>query len=217
MHALRCMVHVGVGRPRRIVPLIMFPRPRQAGEFAMHGILGLGQIRRVRCVERQRRRPCERRAHQRHRPEHVGPHQRAPCRDRAAEIMPDYGISASVAERRQQAERVARQIEQPERTEVTVIAGVPAGGAAIAALVRRDHVIAGRRQRRHHLAPAIGQFRKTVQQQHARPAFGFEASLQHMHAQAVDVFHEARADAGRERDVGEAGGVHGRQIPISSW
>ena len=54
--------------------------------------------------------------------------------------------------------------------EVAVVAAVPAGGAAIAALVGREDVEAGRRERRHHLAPAIGELRKAVQQQHARPA-----------------------------------------------
>ena len=38
--------------------------------------------------------PRKRRAHQRDRPEHIGPHQRAPRGDRAAEIMPDHGIDA---------------------------------------------------------------------------------------------------------------------------
>ena len=42
MHALRRAVHVGVGLARRIVPLVMLARPRQRGEFAMHGIFGRG-------------------------------------------------------------------------------------------------------------------------------------------------------------------------------
>ena len=119
--------------------------------------------------------------------------------------MPDHGIDAAIAERRHQPERVAHQIEQPERAEVAVVIGVPAGGAAIAALVRRDHVIAGLRQRRHHLAPAEGELGKAVQQQHAGPAAGLEAGFQHVHAQAVDVVDEAGADGGGERDVGEGG------------
>ena len=84
MHALRRAVHVGVGLARRIVPLIMFARPRQCRELAMHGILrASASAARPRCLERQRRRTCERRAHQRDRSEHIGPHQRAPCRDRS--------------------------------------------------------------------------------------------------------------------------------------
>ena len=125
MHALRRAVHVGVGLPRRIVPLIMFSRPRQRREFAMHGIFRLRFRRRIRGVERQRRRSGERRAHQRDRPEHVGPHQRAPGRDRTAEIMSDHRIDMAIAERRHQPERVAHQIEQPERAEVAVVTWHP--------------------------------------------------------------------------------------------
>jgi hypothetical protein len=71
-------------------------------------------------------------------------------------------------------------------------------------------VVAGRRQLRHHLAPAEGKFGKAVQQQHAGPAFCLKAGFQHMHAQAVDVVDEARADAGGKGNFGEGGwGVHG--------
>ena len=205
MHALRRAVHVGIGLPRRVVPLIVFSRARQRREVAMHGILGLRLRRRIRGVERQWRRSGERRAHQRDRPEHIRAHQRAPGRDRTAEIMSDHRIDVGVAERRHQPERVAHQVEQPERAEIAVVAWIPAGGAAIAALVRRDHVIAGGSQRRHHLAPAERQFRKAVQQQHAGPALCLEACFQHMHAQAVDAFDIAGADGGGEGDVGEGG------------
>ena len=217
MHALRGAVHVGIGLARRVVPLIMFARTRQRREFAMHGILRLGPEQAYPRYRRQLRRAGERRAHQRDRSKHVGPHQRAPGGDRTAEIMSDHGIDAAIAECRHQAERVAHQIEQPERSEIAVVVGVPAGGAAVAALVRRDHVIAGFRQRRHHLAPAIGEFGKAVQQQHAGPALCLEAGFQHMHAQAVDVVDEARADAGRK-------GMSGRSVVVfmgralrSSW
>ena len=53
-----------------------------------------------------------------------------------------------------------------------------------------------------------------MQQEHARPAFVLEARLQHVHAQAVDVFDEAGADAGGKRDVGEGGGCHGPRAPL---
>ncbi len=117
--------------------------------------------------------------------------------------MSDHRIDRAIAESRHQAERVAHQVEQPERSEVAIIICIPAGGAAIAALVRRDHVIAGIRQRRHRLAPAVGEFGKAVQQYHARPALGFITGFQHMHAHAVDIVDETRADAGREGDIGE--------------
>src|SRR5262245_37570149 len=82
---------------------------------------------------------------------------------------------------------------------------IPSRGAAIAALIRRDHVIAGVRKNRHHLAPAESEFGEAVQQQKERAALGFVASFQHMHAQAVDAVDIARAYGWRERDVGEGG------------
>ena len=216
MHALRRVVHVVVGLARRVVPLVMFSRARQRGQFAMNGIIGgLGGL--VHRVERQRWRAAERRAHHDDRAKHVGPDQRAPGRDRRAEIMPDDGVDAAVAERRHQPERIAHQIGEPERGEVAVVVRIPSGGAAIAALVRRDHVIAGCRENRHHLAPAKGEFGKAVQQQHAGPARGLEAGFQHVHAQAVDVFDVARADGGGERDLGEGGHCLRLSSPLPLW
>ena len=181
----------------------MLARPRQRRQLAMHGVFGFRSRRRIALLNGSERRSGERRAHQRDRSKHIGPHQRTPCGDRTAEIVPDHRVDVRVAERRYQPERVAHQIEQPEGIEVAVIISVPAGAAAVAALVRRDHVIAGLGQHRHHLAPAIGEFGKAVQQQHARPAAGLVAGFQHMQAQAVDVVDKARANAGGQGDVGE--------------
>src|SRR6185295_3931154 len=75
-----------------------------------------------------------------------------------------------------------------------VVASVPAGGLAIAALVGRDDVKAGLRERRHHLAPAEGELGKAVQQQHRRPAR--LACLEHVHDEAVYAVDAARAQAG---------------------
>src|SRR5206468_696241 len=47
---------------------------------------------------------------------------------------------------------------------------VPAHGAAKATAVRGNHVIARGGEGRHHLAPAITQVWKTVNQEHQRPA-----------------------------------------------
>ena len=52
------------------------------------------------------------------------------------------------------------------------------------------------RQRRHHLAPGIGQLRKPMQQQHAGVLR--RTSLQHMHPQSVHALHETRPDAARQ-------------------
>ena len=193
MHALRRVVHVVVGLACRVVPLVMFSRARQRGEIAMNGIIdGLGGF--VHRVEGQRWRATERRAHHDDGAKHVGPDQRAPGRDRRAEIMPDDSVDAAVAERRHQPERIAHQIGEPERGEVAVVVRIPSSGAAIATLVRCDHVIAGFRENWHHLAPAKGEFGKAVQQQHAGAATCLEAGFQHVHAQAVDVIDVARAD-----------------------
>ncbi len=78
--------------------------------------------------------------------------------------MPDHRIDVLVADRRDQSERIAHQIGQAERGEIAVIIRAPARGAAIAALVRCDHVIAGGGEDRHHLAPGKRQLRKAVQQ-----------------------------------------------------
>jgi hypothetical protein len=59
--------------------------------------------------------------------------------------------------------------------------------APVAALVGSDHVIAGRGQRQHHLAPARGEFREPVQQHDSGTAGLLETGLQHMNRHAVDV------------------------------
>ncbi len=124
--------------------------------------------------------------------------------------MADHAGDLAVAERPDHAERVAHRVQQAEAAQVAVIGAVPAGGAAVAAQVRGDNVEPGGGERRHHLAPGIGEFREAVQQQDAGPAGGFVAGFQQVDAQAVDVFKEAGADAGGEHgwvqwsDVGHA-------------
>ncbi len=81
--ALRAMPHLGIGRPGRIIPLVMLARPVEPGQRRVDVVARRGiRRRRVGGVEGQRRRPGEGRAHQRQRAEHVGPHQRAPGGDR---------------------------------------------------------------------------------------------------------------------------------------
>ena len=159
--------------------------------------------RRVGGVERQCRRTGERRAHQRHRAEHVGPHQRAPRRDRSAEIVADHRRDRAMAECRDQPQRIPDCVQNAERAQIAIVIGVPARGAAIAALIGCDDVKAGSRERRHDLAPGIGDFRKTVQHQHAGLPPRFEAGLEHVHPQAVDVGHKTRAYARRQCRVVE--------------
>jgi hypothetical protein len=44
-----------------------------------------------------------------------------------------------------------------------------------------------RRKRQHHLAPAVGEFREAMQQQHGGSAWNLIASFQYVHRQAIDV------------------------------
>jgi len=112
-------------------------------------------------------------------------------RDGRAEVVADDGGDAAMAERGDQVQGVLNQVEKPERSQVPVVVPVPAGRSAIAALVGRDDVQTRRSQGRHHVAPGISQFGKTVQQQNERPPFGLEPSLQHVHPQAVDAVDKA--------------------------
>src|SRR6185437_16819083 len=111
---------------------------------------------------------------------------RAPGGDGRAEIMAYHGGGLAVAERRDEGERVAHQIEQAEGAEIAVIGAVPAGGAAIAALVRGDDAIAGGGERRHRLAPAIGELGEAVQEEDERTISAFVAGLGDMHGEAGD-------------------------------
>jgi len=70
--------------------------------------------------------------------------------------------------------------------EIAIVAAVAAAGAAIAALVGRDDVEAGIGERRHHLAPGIGELGETVEEEDAGPVFIREACFEDMHAKAVD-------------------------------
>ena len=80
--------------------------------------------------------------------------------------MPD-NVYRAVAECRDQSERIADHVERAEGSEVGFVACVPASGAAEATLIRRDCVITRRRKPDHHLAPAIREFGKAVEEQDA--------------------------------------------------
>ncbi len=107
------------------------------------------------------------------------------------------------AERVEEADRIAHEVEGSELREVGVVAVVRARGAAIAALIRRNDMVAGVGKRRHDLAPAIGEFGKSVQQQQARPAP--LAAFEDVHPQAIDAVDEARANTGRQGCMFEGG------------
>ncbi len=112
--------------------------------------------------------------------------------------MPDHGRDRAIAKRRHQPQRVPHGIQQAKRPQAVVVAHVPAGGAAIAAQVRRDDMVAGGGEQRHDLAPGIRQFGEAMQQQNTRAIGCFEAGFQHMDLQTVDVGDEARAQPWRQ-------------------
>ena len=200
MQPLRAVAHVGVGRAGRVVPLVVLARARQGGERRMDvdgrcakhgfGVVGGG--------ERKRGWPGERRAHQHHRAKHIRPRERAPRRYWRTEVMAHHRRHRAVAQRGNQAERVSHQVEHAKHAEIAVVAGVAAGGAAVAALIGRHHMKTSGGDRQHHLAPTVGEFRKAVQQQHARAPRGLEAGLEHAHGEAVVIVDKADADAGRQ-------------------
>ena len=91
----------------------------------------------------------------------------------------------------------AHQIEQPEGIEIAIVIGFPAG-AAIAALVRRDHVIAGFRQRRHHVVPDR-QVRESRAAAARKAGLAFRTRLSGHASHAVDPVDKAQSDRGRAR------------------
>ena len=115
---------------------------------------------------------------------------------RARVVAHDHRDRA-IAQRMDQCDLVAHLVEGKKLYEVGIKGIVPARGAAIAAKVRRDRIVACGGQGRHHLAPAITKVRKTVQQKHERPAR--RARLNHVHRQAIDVGNQAHPNTGRKR------------------
>ena len=77
---------------------------------------------------------------------------------------------------------------------------VPATCTAISPLVRRDDVVSGFSQHRQLVAPAICQFRKSVQQQQHRTSG--RARFQQVHTQAGRSIDEAGAHAVDDRGLG---------------
>ena len=152
--ALRTAPHVRIGRPGRIIPLVVLARPVELGQCRVDVVARRGiRWRRVGGVEGQCRRTGEWRAHQGDRAEYVGPHQRAPRRDRRAEIVADDRGDHRIAECRDQPQRIPNRIQQPEGVEVAVVIGVPAGAAAITPLVGGEDMKAGSGEWQHDFAP----------------------------------------------------------------
>ena len=113
VHALRAVPHVGVGRARRVVPLVVLARPRSAASSSWMSI----------AARSRGRRPCRTAAGgppngaliSTTRAEHVRPHQRAPGGDRRAEVVADHGGDRSMPSAASSAERIPHQVEHAER------------------------------------------------------------------------------------------------------
>lgn len=176
----------------------MFARARQRGQCVVDADAGGRPGGLVRGVEGQGRRAAERRAHQHDRPEHVGPQQRTPGRHRRPEGMADDASHRPQPERRDQAQGITHEVEHAKAPDIAVEAPVPPGATAVAALVGCDDVVTGGRQHRHQLAPAVGEFGETVQQQDSRPFRGLVTGFQHVQREPVDAGHEAAAHPCRQ-------------------
>ena len=115
--------------------------------------------------------------------------------------MARHHCNRAVAQRVDERHRIANHVEDSEGIRIGVVGIVPTGGAAKPAHVGRDRVIAGQRQRQHHLPPAIGKLRETVQKKDRRTPGRVETCLQKMHRESVDIGHSARTDARRDRSI----------------
>ena len=144
--------------PRRVIPLVVLAGPVQGRELGVDRPRG-------RRLRRDGRRARERCAHQRHLAEDVRADEGRPRGDRRAEVVAGQQRDLRAAERVEQPHDVAHEVEEPIRREVAVVVQVPARGAPVAALVRRDDVEARLRERRHDVPPAIGQLGKSVQEE----------------------------------------------------
>ena len=172
----------------------MLARARQRGER------GIDRQRRrdIRPRTRAHRRHAgEGRAHQRDTTKNIRPHQRAMRGDGRAEIMPDHRLHMVAPERGEQRHGVADQVDHAELAQIHIIARRPAGGAPIAALIRGDNVKPRFGERHHYLAPGIGEFGESMQQQQAW--FPRIARFQHVHPQSVHTLDETRAHASRQQ------------------
>jgi hypothetical protein len=120
----------------------MLARPRQGGERGVD--VGTGRAHRG----HQRRRAGERAAHQHQALEEVRPQQGAVGGRRDAEIVANHGLDGAMAKGSRDAHDIAQQVQHTERGEIAVVACIPAGRAAVAALVGSEGVVARRSQRR---------------------------------------------------------------------
>ena len=108
--------------------------------------------------------------------------------------MPDDRGDAAYSQRVEQTQHVLHQVKQVKRSQIAVIPVIPSGGASIASLIGRYDMKTGRRKCRQYPAPAVRNFRETMQQQNARSIRCFESRLEHMHVETVAVVEQTRPD-----------------------
>jgi hypothetical protein len=144
-HPLWHVLHVLIGLEGSPVVLIAAPWRIEllildvelgVGEFGMRG---RGAVRRV---ERKRWRSAETSADERETRKHVGTNQRAEARHQRALVVPHHHGGAAIAERRDERDLVAQQIEREKWKGICIPGIVPAGGAAEPAAIRGDRIVA---------------------------------------------------------------------------
>jgi len=91
--------------------------------------------------------------------------------------VPNHARHLAIAEREHESHGIADHVEDAEGIGIGIVGVVPAGGATIAPLIGGDRVISRRCKRQHYLAPAVGEFREAVQQQHRGPAWNLVAGF----------------------------------------
>ena len=106
MNALRAFTHIGVGRARRKIPLIVFPGRMQRGQRFSESAR-----RRTRAGYRPRR-TAERSAQQCRGAKNLRMQQCTPRSDGRAEIMPDDRGDAAESQRLHQAQGILHQVKQ---------------------------------------------------------------------------------------------------------
>ena len=115
--------------------------------------------------------------------------------------MPCNHRDRAVTERIDESDRIAHHVQHAEGIRIGVVGVIPTRRPAVAALIRRNDVIAGIRQRQHDFAPAIGELGKAVRQEDGRTAGPVESGFEDVHGHAVHVRDEARSDACRDCPV----------------
>jgi hypothetical protein len=149
--------------------------------------------------------------------EHIGSDERTPRRNRCSEIVPRDQRDVVIPKSRNETKGIPNRVQNPEGGEIAIVIGIPAGGTAVAPLIRRHDMKPGRGERQHHLSPGIGELRKAVEEQDQRPARRPVAGLQQVHVQAIDVPHEAGIDTGRKRSTFQGRDIsHARLLPDGS-